>query len=192
MTTLVCFSDGSNAGMQYWMAEVERGRRSKVYKITWSSSAFLCTVRLCSSTPLHPPPSSVGPGIRLSLCCLACRPFCPPALGDINSNFWMFFLNCLPQGEMFTCRACVVRSSFVILCHGKDGSRVILEGKTKVKKRRTLMCPTFVGTALKEFVSLRSLHLQVRGSFQIPQGTRGRARRQSQGVHQRLHQELWR
>ncbi len=81
MTTLVCFSDGSNAGMQCWTAERETGHHRKVYKIIWSSFAFLCTVRLCfSSIPLHPPPHQVlDQELRwMSLCCLACRHLCLP------------------------------------------------------------------------------------------------------------------
>lgn len=94
MTTLVCFSDGSNAGMQYWMAEGERGRHSKVYKIIWSSSAFLCTVRLCSSIPLHPPPHQVlDQELRwLSLCCVACRDICLPLVILTTAGCWFSFI----------------------------------------------------------------------------------------------------
>lgn len=101
MTTLVCFSDGSNAGMQYWMAEGERGRHSKVYKIIWPSSAFLCTVRLCSSIPLHPPPHQVlDQELRWSsLCCLACRHICLP-LVILTAVGCFFFLPLFTPGMM--------------------------------------------------------------------------------------------
>lgn len=63
---LVCFSDGSNAAMQYWMAEGEKGHHGKVYKIIWSRSAFLCTLRLCPSTSLRPRPHQVfGPRYKM-------------------------------------------------------------------------------------------------------------------------------
>lgn len=71
----------------------ERGRHSKVYKIIWSSSAFLCTVRLCSSIPLHPPPHQVLDQELwwLSLCCQACQRICLP-LVILTAVEWFFIV----------------------------------------------------------------------------------------------------
>lgn len=198
----------------------ERGRHSKVYKIIWSSSAFLCTVRLCSSIPLHPPPHQVlDQELRwLSLCCLACRHICLPlviltAVGCFFSLFtpgmmshvmkcscefvlWMLSLFLLKEWTLFYLPC--LRGQ-VFLCHcgtfytRKPGSRVFfLDRKKASQKRWILVCYLIsVRTVLKECVSLLSLHLQVCGSFQVSQGTGGWTWCQSQGVYQCLHQELW-
>lgn len=88
VTMLVCFSDGSNAAMQYWMAEGEKGHHGKVYKIIWSCSAFLCTVRLCPSSSLHPH-QVFGPRYKMVVSVMWSMLTNLPASDDINIIFRM-------------------------------------------------------------------------------------------------------
>lgn len=197
--------------MQYWMAEGEKGHHSKVYKIIWSSIAFLCTVRLFLHPSPSTSPSSFGPRNKMVVTVLSSMPKFVPALAIITvierfllvspgmrshvmrcSCLWMSSVFLLKNVSSFTHRACLARSPLShcgSFCARKHGWRGFYIGKSR--SRWLLVCFLIcVGAVSKECASLHFLCPQVCGSFQISQRAGSRTWGQSQGVYQCLHQEL--
>lgn len=154
-------------------------------------------MRLYSFTP---PSSSTSLDQELRWLTLCC-PSMPkrPVFGDINGGGMSDDLNVVVCG--FCPCFCSRTYSFAkraawsgpplslwSFLHQDTWIKMVLDRKSAGQKRFAVC----VRTVSKECASLCSLCPQVRRSLQISQRTGGRTRCQSQGVHQRLHQELWR